>query len=95
MDNPVIGFLEEDAWRLHQPHDDAFVVSLQVGDYNMHQDLVDNSSSAVILDYLVFQKMRIDRERLVLTNAPLVGFGGTKVYPLGAVMLPVTIGDYP
>ena len=39
--------------------------------------------------------MRIDRERLVPTNAPLVGFGGTKVYPLGAVTLLVTIGDYP
>ena len=39
--------------------------------------------------------MRIDRERLVPTNTPLVGFGGTKVYPLGAVTLLVTIGDYP
>ena len=39
--------------------------------------------------------MWIDRERLVPTNAPLVGFGGTKVYPLGAVTLLVTIGDYP
>ena len=39
--------------------------------------------------------MRIDRECLVPTNAPLVGFGGTKVYPLGAITLPITIGDYP
>ena len=39
--------------------------------------------------------MRIDRERLVLTNSPLVGFGGTIVYPLGTVTLPITIGDYP
>ena len=39
--------------------------------------------------------MRIDKEQLVLTNAPLVGFGGTKVYPFEAVTLPVTIGDYP
>ena len=39
--------------------------------------------------------MRIDRKRLVPTNASLVGFGGTKVYPLGTVTLPVTIGDYP
>ena len=38
--------------------------------------------------------MRIDKECLVSTKAPLVGFGGTKVYPLGAVTLPVTIGDY-
>ena len=39
--------------------------------------------------------MRIDRECLVPTNAPLVGFGGTKVYPLGAITLLVTIGDCP
>ena len=39
--------------------------------------------------------MLIDREHLVPTNAPLVGFGGTKVYPLGVVTLLVTIGDYP
>ena len=39
--------------------------------------------------------MRIDKEQLVLTNAPLVGFGGTKVYPLGAITLPVMVGDYP
>ena len=36
IDNPVIGFLEEDAQRLHHPHDDALVVSLRVRDYNMH-----------------------------------------------------------
>ena len=28
-------------------------------------------------------------------NAPLVGFGGIRVYPLGAFTLPVTVGDYP
>ena len=38
--------------------------------------------------------MRIERELLVPTNAPLIGFGGTKVYPFSAVTLPVTVGDY-
>ena len=61
----------------------------------MHQVLVDSGSSADILYYPTFQKMRIDRERLVLTNAPLVGFGGTKVYPFDAATLPITLGDYP
>ena len=37
----------------------------------------------------------IDRERLVPTNALLIGFKGTRVYPLGAVTLSVTVGDYP
>ena len=39
--------------------------------------------------------MRIERERLIPTNALLVGLGGTRVYPLGAITLPVTVGDYP
>ena len=39
--------------------------------------------------------MGIDRERLILTNAPFVGFGGTRVFPLGAVTLSVMVGDYP
>ena len=70
-------------------------MSIRIGDYNTHQVLADNGSFTGILYYLAFQQMRINREHLVPTNAPLVGFGGTKVYPLGAVTLPVTVGDYP
>ena len=51
----VIGFSEEDAQRIHHPHDDALVVSIRVEDYNMHRVLVDNGSSANILYYLAFQ----------------------------------------
>ena len=61
----------------------------------MHRVLIDNGSSVDILYYLAFQQMRIERERLTPTNAPLVGFGGTKVFPLGAITLAVTAGDYP
>ena len=38
--------------------------------------------------------MRIKRTQLVPTNTPLVGFGGTRVYPFGAVTLPLTVNDY-
>ena len=94
IDNPIIEFSEEDDWHLPHPHNDALVVSIRVGDYNTHRVLVDNGISSDIFYYLAFQQMRIDREQLVLTNAPLVGFGGTKVYPLGIVMLPIIVGDY-
>ena len=85
VDNPVIRFSEEDARCLYHLHDDALVVSIQVEDYNTHQVLVDNGSSADILYYPAFQQMRIEKEGLVLTNAPLVRFGGIRVYPLGVV----------
>ena len=54
IDNPVIGFSKEDARRLHHLYDDALVVNLRVGDYNMHRVLVDNGSSADILYYPAF-----------------------------------------
>ena len=94
-ESPIIGFSEEDARRLHHPHDDALVVSISVGDYNVHWMLIDNGSSADILYYLAFQQMGIDKTRLIPTNAPLVSFGGTRVLPLGAITLLVTIDDYP
>ena len=55
VDNPIICFSEEDARRLHHPHDDALVVSIRVGDYNTYRVLVDNGSSADILYYPAFQ----------------------------------------
>ena len=61
----------------------------------MHRVLVDNISLADILYYPVFQQMGIDKARLIPTNAPLVGFRGTRVFPLGEVTLSVTMGNYP
>ena len=61
----------------------------------MHRVLVDNGSSADILYYLTFQQIGISRERLIPTNAPLDGFRGTRVLPLGAIALSIMVGDYP
>ena len=36
VNNPIIGFSEEDVRRLHHSYDDALVVSIRVGDYNTH-----------------------------------------------------------
>ena len=94
-ESPIIGFLEEDAKHLHHPHDDALVVSIRIEDYNMHRVLVDNGSSADILYYPTFQQMGIGRERLIPTNASLVGFGGIRVLPLGAITFSIMVGDYP
>ena len=39
--------------------------------------------------------MRIEKEHFLPSNTPLVGFDGTKVFPIGTITLPVTIGTYP
>ena len=53
-ESPIIGFSEEDVRCLHHPYDDTLVVSIRVGDYNVHRVLVDNGNSADILYYTAF-----------------------------------------
>ena len=56
---------------------------------------MDNGSSIDILYYLVFQQIRINKERLPLSNMPFVRFDSTKVFPVESIVLLVTIGTYP
>ena len=91
----AITFTEEDAERIHHPHDDAIVITLLIADYTTRRVLVDNGSSVDILYFLAFQQMRLGRDRLRPVSSPLVGFGGMKVQPVGTITLPVVVGAYP
>ena len=55
---------------------------------------MDNGSSVDIFYYPAFQQMRIKNEHLLPSNTPLVGFGGTKVFLIETITLPVTIETY-
>ena len=88
-------FIDEDAERVHHPHDDAIVITLLIADYMTRKVLVENGSSMDILYYLVFQQMRLGQDHLRQVNSPLVGFGGMKVQPVGTITLPMVVGVYP
>ena len=94
-DEQVITFMDEDAERIHHPHDDAIVITLLIADYTTKRVLVDNGSSADILYYPAFQQMRLGRDQLRPVNSLLVGFGGMKVQPVGIISLLVVVGAYP
>ena len=91
----AITFTDEDAARIHHPHDDAIVITLLITDYTTRRVLVDNGSSADILYYPAFQQMKLERDQLRSMYSSLVGFGETKVQPVGTVTLPVVVGAYP
>ena len=95
MDEPAISFTDEDAERIHHPHDDAIVITLLIADYITRRVLVDNGSSANILYYLAFQQMRLGRDQLRPVCSSMIGFGGMKVQPVGTITLPVVVGSYP
>ena len=90
----AITFTDEDSARIHHPHDDAIVITLLIADYTTRRVLVDNGSSADILYYPAFQQMKLRRDQLRPVYSPLVGFGGTKVQPVGTITLPVMVGAY-
>ena len=94
-DEQAITFTDEDAARIHHPHDDAILITLLITDYTTRRVLVDNGSSADILYYPAFQQMNLGRDQLRPVHSPLVGFGGMKVQPVGTIMLPVVVGAYP
>ena len=94
-DEQAITFTNEDAARIHHPHDDAIVITLLIVDYSTRRVLVDNGSSTDILYYLAFQQMELRRDQLRPVYSPLVGFGGTKVQLMGTITLPIVVGAYP
>ena len=94
-DEQEITFTDEDAERVHHPHDNAIVITLIIVDYTTRRVIMDNGSSANILYYPAFQQMRLGRDQLRLVNLPLVGFDGMKVQPVGIITLPVMEGAYP
>ena len=65
-DELAISFTDEEAERIHHPHDDAIVITLLIVDYTTRRVLVDNGSSADILYYPTFQQMRLGRDQLRL-----------------------------
>ena len=53
-DEEAITFTDEDAERVHHPHDDAIVITLLIANYTTRRVLVDNGSSTNILYYPSF-----------------------------------------
>ena len=72
MNDQVISFSENDARSIHQPHDDALVVTMTIVGFITRRVLIDNGSFANIIYLPAYQQMKIDKERLRPIDIPLV-----------------------
>lgn len=68
---------------------------MTVGNYNTHCILIDNGSSVDILFMQAFEKMKLDRSKIIPVTTPLVGFTGERILPIGTITLPVIVGTFP
>ena len=89
----VMGFSDEDKIGTIQPHDDALVIILRIGDYNVKRVMVDQGNVAEIMYPDLFKGLNLKTEDLTPYNSPLVSFEGKVIIPKGQVRLPVQTGS--
>lgn len=88
-----ITFTKEDARWVHHPHNDALVVTMQIGSMNIHRVFVENRSSTNILYYSTFKKLGLPDMDMTAEDAWIYGFSRESVRVMGAIRLPVTLGE--
>ena len=76
-----------------QPHDDALVVALQIGGYDVKRVLVDQGSETEIMYPDLYKGLNLKPEDLEKYDSTLVGFDGRFIIPRGMIRLPVQVGD--
>jgi len=79
----VLGFSDEDKVGTIQPHDDALVVTLRIGGYDVKRVMIDQGSAADIIYPDLYRGLNLKPENLTAYNSPLVSFEGKMVVPKG------------
>ena len=79
----VLGFSDEDKLGTIKPHDDALVVTLRIGGYDVKRVMIDQGSAVEIMYPDLFKGLNLKPENLTAYNSPLVSFKGKMVIPKG------------
>ena len=90
---PSLSFSEEDKQGTLQPHDDALVVTVRIGGYDVRRILVDQGSGAEIMYLDLYRGLNLRPKDLNTYDSPLMGFNGKMVVLRGMIKLPVQVGD--
>ena len=87
--SPVLGFSDKDKIETIQPHDDALVVTLRIGGYDVKRVLVDQGSAVEVMYPNLYKGLNLKPEDLTTYDSLLVSFEGKTVTPRGQIRLPI------
>ena len=87
--SPVLGFSNEDKMGTIQLHDDALVVTLRIGGFDVKRVLVDPSSAVEVMYPDLYKGLNLKLEDLTAYDSPLVSFEGKTIIPKGQIRLPI------
>ena len=83
----VMGFLDEDKIGTIQPHEDALVITIRIGGYDVKRVTMDQGSVAKIMYPNLYKKLNLRAEDLTPYSSPLVSFKGKIIIPKGQIKL--------
>ena len=86
---PTLGFSDKDKAGTIQPHDDALVVTLKIGGYDVKRVLVDQGSVVEIIYPDLYKGLNLKSEDLTAYESSLISFEGKTVIPKGQIRLPI------
>ena len=89
----IMGFLDKDKIGTIQPHDDALVITFQIGGYDVKRVMVDQGSVAEIMYPDLYKGLSLRAKDLTPYNSPLMSFDGKVIIPKGQIRLPVQTGS--
>ena len=89
----VMGFSDEDKIGTIQPHDDALVITLRIGGYDVKRVMVDQGNTAEIMYPDLYRGLSLRAEDLTPYNSLLVSFEGNVIILKGQIRLPVKTGS--
>ncbi|PWA84319.1 retroelement [Artemisia annua] len=73
---------------------EPLIIEIQAGGHDIHRMYVDGGASADIMYEHCFNRLRPDIKRqLNPATMSLTGFAGEKIWPIGQIRLPVTLGS--
>ena len=85
----VLSFSDADKLGTIQPHNDALVVTLRIGGYDVKKVMIDQGSIAEIMYPDLYKGLGLKPENLTTYSSPLVSFESKMVVPKGQIRLPV------
>ena len=86
---PTLGSSDEDKVGTIQLHDDALVVTLRIGGFDMKRVLVDRDSAIEIMYPDLYKGLNLKSEDLTDYASLLISFEGKTVIPKGQIRLPI------
>ena len=90
--HPVLSFSEEDKVRTTQSHDNALLITLRIGGYDVKRVMVDGGSAAEIMYPDLYKGLKLKSKDLLSYGSPLMSFEGKLVIPKGMIRLPIQTG---